>query len=324
MKTVEEKGHPDMRRMILLLILTLLLTSCGAAAAPMEPPEHQLPEETESADTADPGQMPELPVSDLDTPVAEEQPETDEGTALPEEGGEPAAEETGETQPARALDRTRPMVALTYDDGPHAVYTDQILDILEEHGAVATFFEVARNLPNAPDAVRRAAAMGCEVGSHSYRHADLGKMDKDSQLADQAAADALFQEVLGTTPTLLRPPYGSMNKTLKTTCGRSIVTWTIDPEDWLCKNAATVVSRVQGQSRLDGQVILLHSIYPSTVEATKTLVPWLQEQGYQLVTISELIEYRFNDQVEPNRSYNYDYFRFQVPELPTAAEPAAA
>ena len=312
MKTVEEKGHPDMRRMILLLILTLLLTSCGAAAAPMEPPEHQLPEETESADTADPGQMPELPVSDLDTPVAEEQPETDEGTALPEEGGEPAAEETGETQPARALDRTRPMVALTYDDGPHAVYTDQILDILEEHGAVATFFEVARNLPNAPDAVRRAAAMGCEVGSHSYRHADLGKMDKDSQLADQAAADALFQEVLGTTPTL------------KTTCGRSIVTWTIDPEDWLCKNAATVVSRVQGQSRLDGQVILLHSIYPSTVEATKTLVPWLQEQGYQLVTVSELIEHRFNDQVEPNRSYNYDYFRSQVPALPTETSSAAA
>ena len=259
----------------------------------------------------------------VNAPV-EEPPEAAEGTALPEDSGEPAAEETGETQPARALDRTRPMVALTYDDGPHAVYTDQILDILEEHGAVATFFEVARNLPNAPDAVRRAAAMGCEVGSHSYRHADLGKMDKDSQLADQAAADALFQEVLGTTPTLLRPPYGSMNKTLKTTCGRSIVTWTIDPEDWLCKNAATVVSRVQGQSRLDGQVILLHSIYPSTVEATKTLVPWLQEQGYQLVTISELIEYRFNDQVEPNRSYNYDYFRFQVPELPTAAEPAAA
>ena len=83
------------------------------------------------------------------------------------------------------------------------------------------------------------------------------------------------------------------------------------------------MSRVKGESRLDGQVILLHSIYPSTVEATKTLVPWLQEQGYQLVTISEPLDRVFNDQVEPNRSYNYDYFRFQVPELPTAAEPAA-
>ena len=318
MKTVKQKGNPDMRRMIpALLIFTVLLTACGAAAAgPPSPPEHQLPEETQSAETLGPGQMPETAVSDLDAPLEEE--------PGPEEGGETPPEEPAETQPARTLDPTRPMVALTYDDGPHAVYTDQILDILEEHGAVATFFEVARNLPNAPDAVRRAAAMGCEVGSHSYRHADLGRMDQAGQQADQEAADALFQQVLGTTPTLLRPPYGSMNKTLKTTCGRSIVTWSIDPEDWLCKNAATVVQRVQAQSKLDGQVILLHSIYPSTVEATKTLVPWLQEQGYQLVTVSELIEHRFNDQVEPNRSYNYDYFRSQVPALPTETSSAAA
>ena len=148
-------------------------------------------------ETLDPGQMPELSASDLDatleTPPEELEDEPPEVETLP----------GPETE--RTLDPVDRVLALTYDDGPHAVYTDQILDILEEHGAVATFFEVARNLPNAPDAVRRAAAMGCEVGSHSYRHADLGKMDKDGQLADQAAADALFQEVLGTMPTLLRP-----------------------------------------------------------------------------------------------------------------------
>lgn len=315
MKKVKQKGKPEMRRMIFLLSLILLLSACGAAAAgPSTPPEHQLPEETEAAEEPVPGQMPELSVSDLNTILEDEAAEEQE---------EPAEEEPAEEPSGRTVDPTRPMVALTYDDGPHAVYTDQILDILEENGAVATFFEVARNLPNAPDAVRRAAAMGCEVGSHSYRHADLGKMDQAAQQADQASADALFEQVLGTTPTLLRPPYGSMNKTLKTTCGRSIITWSIDPEDWLCKNTDTVVSRIKGQSKLDGQVILLHSIYPTTVEATRILVPWLQEQGYQLVTISELIELRFNDQVEPNRSYNYDYFNSKVPALPSA-EPAAA
>ena len=172
--------------------------------------------------------------------------------------------------------------------------------------------------------VRRAVDLGCEIGSHSYRHANLGKMDQAAQQADQAAADAIFQEVLGTTPTLLRPPYGSMNKTLKTTCGRSIVTWSIDTEDWLSKDADKVVASVQNAGNLDGQVNLLHSIYESTVAASEVLVPWLLEQGYQLVTISELIQLRFGDQVEPNRSYNYDYFRFQVPPLPTATEPAAA
>ena len=98
------------------------------------------------------------------------------------------------------VDPTRPMVALTFDDGPHAVYTDQILDILEEHGAVATFFEVARNLPKAPEAVRRAADMGCEIGSHSYRHANLGKMDQAAQQADQPRRTRCFRRCWGPRP----------------------------------------------------------------------------------------------------------------------------
>ena len=308
-----------MRQLIHIFLSCLMLTSCSTAAAlPETPPEHLVPAEQAAQilpEVPEPGRMPELFPLDQE---AEEGAAPEEGSPAPETPVEPLPE----TQ--RVVDPTRPMVALTFDDGPHAVYTDQILDILEKNGAVATFFEVARNLPKAPDAVRRAVDMGCEIGSHSYRHANLGKMDQAAQQADQAAADAIFQEVLGTTPTLLRPPYGSMNKTLKTTCGRSIVTWSIDTEDWLSKDADKVVASVQNAGNLDGQVILLHSIYGSTVEATEALVPWLLEQGYQLVTISELIQLRFGDQVEPNRSYNYDYFRFHVPPLPAATEPAAA
>lgn len=306
-----------MKRLVSLLLSCLLLSSCGTIVTPAKtPPEHLVSEAPPAQVLPAPGEMPEL------LPDSQE--------AGGENASEPSLEEGGGTpvetlpEPQRVVDPTRPMVALTFDDGPHAVYTDQILDILEKNGAVATFFEVARNLPKAPDAVRRAVDLGCEIGSHSYRHANLGKMDQAAQQADQAAADAIFQEVLGTTPTLLRPPYGSMNKTLKTTCGRSIVTWSIDTEDWLSKDADKVVASVQNAGNLDGQVILLHSIYGSTVEATEVLVPWLLEQGYQLVTISELIQLRFGDQVEPNRSYNYDYFRFHVPPLPTTTEPAAA
>ncbi len=245
--------------------------------------------------------------------------------AAPEEAPEPPASDPAETAapeapsvPERVIDPSRPMVALTFDDGPHAVYTDQILDILEAHQTVATFFEVAANLHKAPDAVRRAADMGCEIGSHSYRHANLGKMTLENIQADLAAADELFTQVLGQAPTLLRPPYGSVNQALKTGSGRALVTWSIDTEDWLSRDPEKIVSSVQNAGNLDGQVILLHSIYDTTVEATRVLVPWLLEQGYQLVTVSELLTLRFRQEIQTNHLYGYSFFLRQLPPLAEA------
>lgn len=251
--------------------------------------------------------------------------ETAPAVALLPNPFQPEATESKEEQEAkpetsvRTVDQSRPMVALTFDDGPHPVYTDQILDILEENGAVATFFEVGQKLSSAPEAVRRAEKLGCEIGSHSYRHANLGKLAPEALEADLAAADAAFEEVLGTVPTLLRPPYGATSKALKEDSGRSIVTWSVDPQDWKSRDAEQVVSHIQNAGDLDGQVILLHSPYESSVEAARTLVPWLQAQSYQLVTVSELITLRFGDTLEPNRLYNYDYFR-RPPVLPEAAK----
>ena len=243
-----------------------------------------------------------------------------------EKAGPPAIilpkEEVEEPLPVRTVDPGRPMVALTFDDGPHGTYTVQILDILEEYGAVATFFEVAFKLSKAPDAVQRAASLGCEIGSHSYRHADLGKMSAEALQADLALADAAFTEVLGSAPTLLRLPYGSTSKTLKTTSGRPLITWSVAPQDWKVRDAEKVTAHIQGVDSLDGQVILLHSTYDTTVEAVRVLVPWLLEEGYQLVTVTELITLRFDDQVEPNRLYNFDYFRYQLPSLPAVQEAA--
>ena len=239
----------------------------------------------------------------------------------PEETEAEMTEEKVETEtqtPLRTVDSGRPMVALTFDDGPHPVYTDQLLDILEENGAVATFFEVGQKLSGAPEVVRRAEKLGCEIGSHSNRHANLGKLDPEALEADLTAADAAFEEVLGAAPTLLRPPYGATSKALKEESGRSIVTWSVDPQDWKSRDAEQVVAHIQGAGDLDGQVILLHSPYESSVEAARTLVPWLQAQGYQLVTVSELITLRFGDTLEPNRLYNYDYFR-RPPALPESA-----
>lgn len=231
--------------------------------------------------------------------------------------------ETAASTP-REIDPSRPMVALTFDDGPHPEYTDQILDILEAHNAVATFFQVGSRLNDAPEATQRAVDLGCEIGSHSNTHPKFQKISGEEVLADLSSADAAFTEVLGHTPSLLRPPYGSLHEVLDN-AGYSIVTWSVDPSDWKCQDTDTVVDYIQNFEHLDGQVILLHDVYESTVEAARILVPWLQEQGYQLVTVSELITLRFGDAVEPNRLYNVYYFRNQVPSLAggQAASPSA-
>lgn len=271
-----------MKRLLPLLLTLLFLTSCGSVNA------------ADPEVTAPPPEEPAPPA-----------------IVLPKEE---------EVLPVRTVDPGRPMVALTFDDGPHEVYTAQVLDILEKHGAVATFFEIASRLSRAPEAVQRASALGCEIGSHSYRHADLSKMSADALQEDLALADAAFTEVLGSAPTLLRPPYGSAGKTLKSTAGRPLIAWSVDPQDWKVRDAEKVMAHIQGFDSLDGQVILLHSTYETTVEAVRTLVPWLLEEGYQLVTVTELITLRFGDQVEPNRLYNFDYFRYKLPALPAAQE----
>ena len=245
------------------------------------------------------------------------QPEDDPGTEPvipPDDTPDPQPDDTPDPQPdadpigSRNPDPSKPMVALTFDDGPHPEYTDQILDILEQYGAVATFFEVGQNLRNDPDAVRRAAAMGCEIGSHSMRHKDLSKLSSADLLADLQAADEQFISVLGKAPNLLRPPYGALNQRVKYETGRSIITWSVDTEDWLSLDADKVMATVKQAGNLDGDVILLHSTHAPSVEATGKLVPWLIEQGYQLVTITELITLHYGDQVLPNGTYGYSYF----------------
>lgn len=244
-----------------------------------------------------------------------------------------APEETPPTVPeepyVRTIDPSRPMVALTFDDGPHEVYTGQILDVLEANHAVATFFEVGRNVAAFPAPLARMAELGCEIASHSNAHRDLSKMKKSALLADLAVADEAFTAAGVAAPTLVRPPYGAVNKNVKYATGRTIITWTIDPQDWLSQDAQKVVSYIQNLTDLDGEIILLHSTYESTAQATAILVPWLQEQGYQLVTVTELMAYYYGEAIQPGQFYGYTYFsthgRTDTPlQLPAGQEDAPA
>ena len=264
-----------------LLLLLLACTACvGSAAAPSE----------------DAGQ-PEPLEAVTPPPAATEEPPA-----------QPEPEEEPEEPYVRVIDPSRPMVALTFDDGPDGTYSDEILDILVENHALATFFEVGGNVWAHPEPVKRMAEIGCEIASHSNAHKNLSKMSRTTLLADLDAADEAFVFAGVDAPTMVRPPYGAVNNTVKTATGRAMVTWTVDTEDWRSRDARTVVNYVKNYGDLDGEIILMHSIYQSTADAARELVPWLQEQGYQLVTVTELMAYYYGELPQPDQFYGYTYF----------------
>ena len=215
-------------------------------------------------------------------------------------------EQTPKTE--RVVDISKKMVALTYDDGPHNTYTNKILDTLEKYGAVATFFEVGELLSQGADTLKRASSLGCEIGSHTWSHANLQKSSLEEINRQIEKVDEKLVEILGKEPTLLRPPYGAVGKTLLENSDKYLIGWSVDTEDWRYRDADKVVSSVKNAGDLDGQVILMHSLYESTAKATEQLVPWLIEQGYEIVTVSELIKYKYEDVLQTGKYYTYNYF----------------
>lgn len=220
------------------------------------------------------------------------------------------AQEDGQTLQTngRTIDPTKPMVALTFDDGPSPTATQKILDTLEQYQAVATFYDVGYRVEQYPDVVKREAALGCEVGSHSYDHKDFSKLSAAQIRQDVERTYAAFA-TSGVKPTTFRPPYGSLNDTVKQNVPMPIVTWSVDTLDWKSRNADSICRVVAQEGNLDGKVILMHGIYDSTAEAVARLVPQLVEQGYQLVTVSELIQYRHQEEPQNGKLYGFGYFQ---------------
>lgn len=206
-------------------------------------------------------------------------------------------------------DSGQKMVALTFDDGPNPKNTNAILDTLEKYHAKATFFDLGSLVEKYPAVVKREAALGCEVASHSYQHDNFTKLTAAQIKEDIRKTDAAFQSVLGESPSLFRPPYGAYNETTTSLIPMPIALWSVDTLDWKSRNAEAILKEIEAAGNLDGKVILLHGIYSSTAEAVKTLVPALQKEGYQLVTVSELIQKKYGDTPENGKAYTYAYFQ---------------
>ena len=327
-----------MKRLLsFLLTICLLLSLCACAVAPLAPdnntPDTDIndntppsPPEIEDPTPPDSSEEQPEPPSDDTTPLEEpddDGEQTDEPVIDPDQEDEPQIPDEPEEY-VRTIDPYAPMVALTFDDGPHELYSQQILDVLEQYHAVATFFEVGYNARLYPDILRRMVDLGCEIASHTNAHHDLTTLSRDAMLTDLAKLDQIIYDATGIMPTLVRPPYGAVNSTVKYESGRAMILWTVDTKDWLYRDAQVLIEYFQNYGDLDGEVVLMHSIHASTAEAMATVIPWLIEQGYQLVTVSELMAYYYGELLEANHYYNQNYFakrsRTEYPiELP--AEP---
>lgn len=181
----------------------------------------------------------------------------------------------------------RKLIAITFDDGPSTATTPRLLDILREKGVKATFFVVGTRLGNGADILRREVSEGHEVGSHTVSHANLVKLNVAGIQEQVNGMDNLFLNILGTKPQIMRPPYGSVNQMVRSTVPQPMILWTIDPEDWKYRNAATVRAN-SVKAAFDGAILLLHDIHSTTVDAVPGIIDDLKAQGYEFLTISEL------------------------------------
>ncbi len=183
------------------------------------------------------------------------------------------------------------MVAITFDDGLFATQTPQILEILQQHNARATFFALGRYVQNNPDVARQVLAAGHELGSHAWFHENQTKLNTAQRMENFTRVADAFTEAVGTAPYLFRAPYGAVDDAIKQEINAQnmiSVLWSVDTEDWRAKSADEVYNSVAGVVK-DGDIILLHENGKHTIKALPRILTYLNEQGYQVVTVSELL-----------------------------------
>lgn len=185
-----------------------------------------------------------------------------------------------------------PYLAMTFDDGPSAEYTATLLDELKKRNMKVTFFLVGQNVVDHPDLVKRMVAEGHEVANHSWSHPAFAKMGEAAVRNEIQKTQDAIAAACGVTPTLMRPPYGSITQSQKKWIpeefGTQIILWSVDPEDWKRPGESVVRSRIVSGAA-DGAIILAHDIHGSTVRAMPETFDQLIAKGYKFATVSELL-----------------------------------
>ena len=195
----------------------------------------------------------------------------------------------GTAEPAAAIvNENGPVIALTFDDGPYPKVTGHILDVLEKNGVCATFFVLGSRIEGHEDRLTRMDELGCEIGNHSFSHADLTRLSKADCQRELSDTDAEIRRVTGHEASVVRPPYGYYNKTVMSAAERPLILWTVDTNDWRGKAPGEIADYVIQQAK-EGSVILMHDQQTQTADAMEMIIPTLIEEGFRFVTVSELI-----------------------------------
>ena len=198
--------------------------------------------------------------------------------------GGPAAETGGDARiPEEKL------IAITFDDGPRRETTEPLLDGLLERDVRATFFLIGRQIAGNEDLVERMQAEGHQVGSHTWSHTRLTGVSADTLRQEVGRTEEALEDLLGPGSYWLRPPYGAVDAADRDLIQTPMIKWSIDPRDWEKLDAAQVTEAVLEHAAPD-QIILLHDIYPTSVDAALAIVDALQAEGYCFVTVEELLE----------------------------------
>lgn len=186
-------------------------------------------------------------------------------------------------------DKNKKAIALTFDDGPNGERTNKIVDLLEKNKSHATFFMVGNRMEYGRETILNVLNKGNEIGSHSYNHKNMKRMKLEDVISGEEKTKEIYYSITGKNFLYTRAPYGNLTDKIKENLNTIFINWNLDTEDWLHRNKNHIVDYVM-ENVSDGDIILMHDLYDSTVDAVEELLPKLYAAGYQVVSISELAD----------------------------------
>ena len=191
---------------------------------------------------------------------------------------------------------------LSFDDGPSPEFTPQVLSILEQKHVTASFFVIGNRVAGNEALLHRMVADGFEIGNHSWSHPQMTKLTKDQILTEIQSTQAAISLTGVPQPTLFRPPYGAINDSVVHEAGLQTALWNIDPEDWRSNDPNLLAQSLIATAK-PGGVMDLHDVHPAIVAALPTIIDQLSAQGYQFVTVSQLLHSRDRPGHDPFYGY---------------------